>query len=65
MSGNVALKNWEQWDGKQVNLKREIFEEVFHFVHKFGWATIYPDEFGLTDYSSSVICREVTKLQCV
>ena len=47
----------------EVN-RSTMFEEVFHMVHD-GWAYAFPSVFGYDSFSSSVVCRETARLQCV
>ena len=61
----MGLKNYEVWAGIESKIKHKCFEQTLHFVHKFGWANVWPDEFGISDYTSSTVCKETAALQCV
>lgn len=40
-----------------------MVEEVHHFMTQFGFSTVYPDVFGVEDWSS-VLCRETDRARC-
>ena len=38
---------------------------VFKHVHKWGWAALYPEIFGIDSYTASKLGEEAASLQCV
>ena len=49
-------------------MKAQCFEKAFLLVYQQGYANLWPETFGWNsedDYSSSSVCREVARLQCV
>lgn len=38
---------------------------VFKHIHKWGWATLYPEIFGVESYTESTLGKEAASLQCV
>jgi hypothetical protein len=51
----------DQW---YASTKRITNEEVFHmYTHALG--KVFPKQFGEHDFTSSVACREMAKLQCM
>jgi len=53
----------DQQDRREID--GVLMEEAFHMVHQEGYAWVYPDEFGLEDYTSSIVGRETARLECV
>jgi hypothetical protein len=45
-------------------LKRFINEEVFH-MYTHALAKVFPEQFHEEDFTTSVMCREMAKLQCL
>ena len=43
--------------------KAVMVEEVFHFIHQFGYSTVYPEIFGVEDWSS-IIALETKLAAC-
>jgi hypothetical protein len=59
MNGNFAIAN-DFYDG----LKKFVNEEVFH-MYTHALAKVYPDQFYEEDFTTSVMCREMARLQCL
>ena len=61
MENCVGLQTYDAKDDQKR--KSLISEQAFHLLHKFGWAKVYPDEFGLESFDSE-ICQQMRKLEC-
>lgn len=66
-----SCQTWHAWyygnDSpllQQRTFKGVMMEEAFHMVHQNGYARVYPDELGMDDFTSSVVGREMARLQC-
>ena len=67
-----SCQTWHSWayDDYSSSLEQErifkgvMMEEAFHMVHQNGYANVYTDQLGMDDYTSSVVGREMTRLQC-
>jgi len=71
---DIEIPSWWLWgeaglqgdfsEGLNDHSKRVIWEEVDHFMTQFGLSKVYPKEFGLEDWDSSVLARETKRAQC-
>jgi len=43
--------------------KAVMVEEIVHYIHQFGYSTVYPDIFGVEDWSS-IVARETKTAAC-
>jgi hypothetical protein len=48
-----------------ILVRGTLIEEAFHMVHQSGWSKAYPAALGMNDFTTSVVCREAARLQCV
>lgn len=56
----------QTWKGYIVtDIQGIMMEEAFHMVHQMGYAKIYPNKLGMEDFTSSIVGREMARLQCV
>jgi len=65
-----SCQTWKgDYGSGESNKRREfkgiMMEEAFHMVHQNGYAVVYPEELGMSDFTSSVVGRETARLQCV
>jgi len=58
-----SLQTWKARSAKQA--RAIIVEEVFHMITTYGYGAVYPQQFGMFDFTSSVACREMSAQQCV
>ena len=66
---NYGLELWKlKGSSNQDELKAKCFEKAFLLVYQHGYAKMWPETFGWKDekdFSSSTVCKEVARLQCV
>jgi len=60
-----SAQTWkaDEFEGEEV-VKSIMVEEVFHMIHQWGSAQAHPEALGVEDFSSSVVCRELSKVVC-
>ncbi len=64
---DIIVPNW--WmdvkpTGPDKHARAVVVEEVFHFFHQFGYSNVYPDQFGLEDWTSAV-ALETKSAACI
>jgi len=62
---SFSCQTWKSWTGVASEWQGIIMEETFHMVDQLGYAVAYPAELGMDDFISSVVGRELARLQCV
>jgi len=60
-----SCQTWKAEVNNLADVKGIMMEEAFHMIHQLGYAVLYPAELGMEDFKSSVIGRELSRLQCV
>lgn len=50
--------------GVDEHARAVVVEEVIHFFHQFGYSVVYPDQFGLEDWTS-VVALECKAAECI
>jgi len=60
-----SCQTWKTDFNDLADVKGIMMEEAFHMIHQLGYAVLYPAELGMEDFTSSVIGRELSRLQCV
>jgi len=53
----------QTWNGP-ADARAIITEEAFHMV-TMAYSEVYPEQFGMDDFTTSVACREMAAAQCV
>lgn len=48
----------------QEQAKAVVVQQIFQMIHKAGWAEVYPEVFGLNNFSSSV-CQAMASHECL
>ena len=61
---NANAMTWGGYDC-QTFVRRVITEEVFHMVTQIGYSRAHPAALGMTDFTSSIACREMAAAECV
>ena len=63
---DIIVPTWWMGSGQGEPDTRAIqvmVEEVTHFITQFGWSSVYPEQFGVNNWSS-VIAQETQSAQC-